>query len=697
MLPFQLIGSLGHIVSAFLFAGIAIWALLRPSGGMRRRGLACAALVTVLWSASVVTQGDDSMLAHIFESLRNLAWLGLMLLLLLRDRHGSWHPALVVLYGVLAAIILAEIALDLVSPDFAGSPRIMEASVFVAVVLRMTVAIGALVLVHNLYTAAAPEARWGIRLPMAALAGMWVFDLNLYTIAYLTRGPVDELFSVRGLLMVAFAGVIALGSRRNTQWKMRVSRAVTFQSLSLLAIGGYLVMMVLVVRALDVAGIGNLQLAQSTVIIGMSALGIALLPSQRLRAWLKVKVTKHFFQHRYDYRVEWLRFTETLGRPDADAAPLDERIIKAIADITESPGGLLLLPDEKGALVPAASWCWSSLETPSQAGDPAFAQFCERDGRIIELDGVRRGAASSTEEHDVVPNWMIASPSVWAAVPLIHFRRLTGVVVLARPLVDRMLDWEDFDLLRLAGRQVASYLAEARGQEELLDAKRFDEFNRRFAFIMHDIKNLVSQLTLVARNAERHADNPEFRADMVATLRNSVGKMNDMLARLSQHNRGRTDEPRPVSLRAIADAIVSTRRGAHPIHVEGSSDILALADPARLEQALAHLIQNAIDASTPDAPISVSISTRDDQASVAIIDRGRGMSAEFIRSGLFRPFASTKTGGFGIGAYEARTLIAAMNGQVEVISREGEGTRFEILLPLAWANAAAQGRRKIAS
>jgi putative PEP-CTERM system histidine kinase len=683
MPSFALVGSLGHIVSAFLFAGIATWVLFHPAGGMRRRGLAAASLATVLWSASVLGQGEPSVLAFVFESLRNFTWLCFMLLLLVHERRAAWHPAIIVLYALLGSIILLEIAVDLITPGFAGSPRILEAIAFVSIVLRMTVAIGALVLVHNLYTAAAPEARWGIRLPMAALAVMWVFDLNLYTVAYLTQNPVDVLFSVRGILMVLIAGMMVLGSRRNTQWKMRVSRAITFQSLSLLAIGGYLVVMMLVVRALNLAGVPNIQLAQITVIIGMSALGVGLLPSRRLRAWLKVKVIKHFFQHRYDYRVEWLRFTETLGRPDENAAPLDERVVKAIADITESPGGLLLLPDEAGMLTAAARWGWASLDVPPQAGDRAFTEYCERSGRI--------GEAAT------VPDWMVTTPRVWAAVPLIHFERLVGVVVLERPLVDRMLDWEDFDLLRLAGRQVASYLAEARGQEELLDAKRFDEFNRRFAFIMHDIKNLVSQLTLVARNAERHADNPQFREDMVATLKNSVVKMNDLLARLSQHNRGRTDEPRPVSLRGIADAIAANKRGGHPIAVEGRADLLALADPLRLEQAIAHLVQNAIDASAADIPVTISIERRDGDAILTISDRGTGMSAEFIRNRLFRPFASTKESGFGIGAYEARALIAAMNGRVEVASWEGRGSRFSIMLPAITEGVVAEGSRKLAS
>jgi len=693
MALFYLIGSLGHILAAFLFAATATWTLLKPSGGMRHKSLAIAALITVLWSASVVSQGESNILSHLCESLRNLAWLGFMMLLV-RQRRDNWHPAVITVYLVLGAIILAEIALDLTMPGFAGSPRLIEAGTILTNVLRMMVAIGALVLVHNLYTAAGPEARWSIRLPMGALALMWVFDLNLYTVAYLTGGPVNQLYDARGLAMMLVAGVIAIGSRRNLQG-MRVSRAVTFQSLSLMAIGGYLVVMVLVVRALDLAGIPNIQLAQLTVVVGMTGLGLAMFPSRRMRAWFKIKLLKHFFRHRYDYRVEWMRFTETLGRPAPDAAPLDERVIKAIADITESPGGLLLIPDERSALVPAARWGWPSLEVPQGAGDAAFAQYCERQGRIIELDGVRDGAAP--EDMDVVPEWMIATLRIWAAVPLIHFGKLTGVVVLERPVVNRTLDWEDFDLLRLAGRQVASYLAEARGQEELLDAKRFDEFNRRFAFIMHDIKNLVSQLTLVARNAERHADNPRFRADMIATLNISVDKMNDLLARLSQHNRGRTDGPRTVSLRAIADAVAANKRGGHPIHVDGRSNVLALADPLRLEQALAHIVQNAIDASEPGVRVSIGVERTEKGAVLTVTDRGKGMSAEFIRSRLFRPFASTKDGGFGIGAYEARTLIGAMGGRLDVTSHEGRGSRFLITLPVATGDVVAEGPRRIAS
>jgi len=674
------VGVWSHAVAAILFTALAMWQVGRPKGGMQRRVLALALAMTAAWALTVMLQGPHGVIARVAESGRNLTWLGFMLALLHRGTGDGSRAMIVAVYAVLAVILVGQTGIEALPPEFPGSPRILEALFFGVVLLRMTVAVGALVLVHNLYTAAAPEARWGIRLPMIALATMWAYDLNLYTIAYLGQRWPIELLAMRGVIMVMLVPLFALASRRNAKWKMRLSRAMTFQSLSLMAIGGYLAAMVLIARTLEVIGGSLADLAQITVVFGMSIAALLLLPSGRVRSWFKVKVAKHFFQHRYDYRAEWMRFTRTLGRPGEDAEPLDTRIIQAIADITDSPGGLLLTPRDDGSLAPAARWNWPTVDAPQIGGDPAFARRCEESGRIVELDALRQNA--NGDEAAATPAWMIAEARAWAAVPLVHFDRLIGVVLLERPRVDRMLDWEDFDLLRVAGPQAASYLAEARGQEALGDARRFDEFNRRFAFIMHDIKNIVSQLSLLTRNAERHADNPEFRADMIATLRASVGKMNDLLARLSQHSKIRPEEPRLVQPRAIAESVARAKRSAHPVEVDGRADIVALADPSRLEQALTHLVQNAIDASPAGSAVWLRVYARPLEAVIEVLDHGQGMSPEFVRSRLFRPFASTKDGGFGIGAFEARTLIAGMGGRLEVESREGEGSRFMIALPL---------------
>ena len=258
--------------------------------------------------------------------------------------------------------------------------------------------------------------------------------------------------------------------------------------------------------------------------------------SQRARGWLKVKLAKHLFEHRYDYRTEWLRFTETLGRVGPDAPPLGERIVKAFADIVDAPGGLLLVSDAAGAIATAAAWNWPAAQSAGRRAR-ARRRLLERgskaSGRIVEFEALRHGWADAARQGAAgARTGCSTSARRGPAIPLIHHDRLVGLVLLAAPDYRRPLDWEDFDLLRTAGRQAASSLAEAHGQEALSNAQRFEEFNRRFAFILHDIKNLVSQLSLLARNAERHADNPEFRADMVATLKSSVGKMNDLLARL---------------------------------------------------------------------------------------------------------------------------------------------------------------------
>jgi len=674
----EAIGLWSHGTAAILFALLALWQMGRSRGGIQRRLLALAFGLTALWAAVVAWGGGEALAARFAECGRNIAWLAVMLALLTRGGEGDTRrPATLALYAVLMVVIVAQAAVD-VLPDSVAQA---QGNMLAALMLRMTVAIGALVLVHNLYTAAAPDARWGIRLPMLCLAMMWAYDLNLFTVAYLSRAWPADLVAVRGVVMTLLVPLFAVASWRNAKWKMRVSRAVAFQSLSLVAIGGYLIFMVIAAQAVQLIGGTHFRLAQITVVAGLSAAAIALMPSTRLRAWLRVKVAKHFFQHRYDYRVEWMRFTETLGVPGEGAAPLDVRVVQAIADITESPGGLLLLPAEGGGLSAGARWNWVTLEAPAAAATAEFARHCEETGRIIELDASRRDATA--EDAAFVPAWLLAEPRAWVAVPLVHIHRLVGVVVLERPPVDRVLDWEDFDLLRVAGRQVGSYLAEARGQEALSDARRFDEFNRRFAFVVHDIKNLVSQLSLVARNAERHAENPDFRADMVATLQDSVSKMNELLARLSQHNKSKAEEPRPARLRAIADAVAATRRASHPVQVHGRSDIVARADPARLVQALGHLVQNAIDASPAGSPVWLRVNRTGLEASIEVLDHGAGMSAEFVRTRLFKPFASTKEGGFGVGAFEARSLVAAMGGRLEVESREGEGTRFAIILPLA--------------
>jgi putative PEP-CTERM system histidine kinase len=659
----------GHALAALLFAALALWALRSAGDGtLPRKPLAAALGMTALWALAVAGIGEEDLATQIALGARNLAWLAFMIIV--QRRRGIERPpaAIGTVYGVVAVVILIKLALHATA---VATPEVAASALAAAQLLGMMVAVAALVLVQALYNSVNPERGSGLRPVVLAMGAMWLVDVNLLSVAYLTSTWPAALAALRGLAMALIAITVAAGLQRRGDWPMQISRTVAYQSLSLVAIGLYFALLALATTAIAAIGGANARLLQTAFVFGSTAAILTLVSSTWLRAWIKVKLAKHFFRHRYDYRAEWMRFTETLGEPE-DNAPLDERIVKALADLTDSPAGVLLVPDGE-ALTIGATWNVDRASLPAGLGAD-WAQARIDATLVLEMDAPGRRVVPAS-----VQDWT----SAWAAVPLPHHKKLAGMILLARPPVPRALDWEDFDLLKAAGRQLASYLAEERAQAALAEAQRFDEFNRRFAFIMHDIKNLVSQLTLVARNAERHADNPAFRADMVATLHDSAGRMNDMLARLSQHHAARGDAPVATPLVPLVRRMAKARRAQHRVDVRASGDPLAIVEPALLETLLGHLIQNAIEASDSNAPVEIEVGTIEGEARIEVIDQGCGMSPAFVREKLFKPFVSSKPGGFGLGAFEAQKLAAEMGGRIEVDSAEGRGTRFAVVLRAA--------------
>lgn len=683
-----LIGFWSHALAAVLFLALMIWRLGDAARQPAQRVLAGAFAMTACWAWLSAVMPGDSFTGYA-ESARNLIWVGLLYRLSAASDEPQHGVRLV--YGAVAAVIgmqLVAETLDLISPGGAIAQT--------SLILRMTTAAGALVLVHNLYGQAAPVSRSHIRLAMIGLAWMWGYDLNLYTFSCLGASSTTALVVWRGLAVATTAPLFALGARNESGWRIKLSRAATFQSLSLLAICAYFAVMAIVATALrgsDFDWSGPLIV---TVLAVMTVGAMVLIPSARARGWFKVKLAKHLFEHRYDYRAEWLRFTETLGRVGPEAPPLSERIVKAFADMADAPGGLLLVSDGSRGITVAASWNWSSASPPPDQMEDAFDFWSsiESSGHIVEFQGLREGWADKRDKSLTIPPWLLIDEDIWAGIPLIHHKRLIGILILRAPEYRRALDWEDFELLRTAGNQAASSLAEAFGQEALANAQRFEEFNRRFAFILHDIKNLVSQLSLVAHNTERHADNPDFRADMVATLKSSVGKMNDLLARLAPHSSARVHTPEAQPLRPILSAAIAAKRGEREVDLLGDAGVWARVDPGALEQAVGHLIQNALEASPLAEPVTVRVSSDGAMVSITITDKGCGMDGDFVRNRLFQPFVSTKEGGFGIGSFEARSLIVAMGGRLAVDSKPRKGTTFIIRLPAV--EPATEPARKIA-
>lgn len=690
-----LFGLWSHLLAAALYGALTLWQLRNWKRDRRNSALVAAFAAMAVWCIFLALRGPYAPMAQLAESGRNLAFLLLLYGILENAGQQNRNRGIKLVYAAVAGAAGLQIALGAALHGFDSAEPAFAALTATRQMLGLTVAAGALILVHNLYGQAAPESRAGLHLPMIALAAMWGYDLHLYTVGYFNREPAAALFAGRGALLVCLAPLFALGSRRGAAWKIQLSRAATFQSVSILAILIYLLLMMAANRALELIGGEWSEIAQIAILLATTVFAMMVLPSARARAWLQVMTEKHLFEHRYDYREEWLRFTDTIGRGGEISAPLEERIPKALADIASSPAALLLLTDEHGRLGPAGGWNWpGSCEPPEGGDDGGFALFLEQTAHIVEFSAIGGEAIRQGGKCARVPRWIAGLDDAWAGIPLIHAGRLLGLVVLRHPPVRRPMDWEDFDLFRAAGTQAASFLAEARSQQALAEAQRFEDFNRRFAFIIHDLKNLVSQLDLVARNAERHAENPEFRADMILTLQSSVKKMRDLLARLSQDGARAPEPPRPVTVHDIVAAVASAQRRIHPIETFGDAGLIALADPGGLEQTLCHLVQNAIDASPAGEPVRICYTAEGPEIAIEIADSGCGMSAEFVRTRLFQPFASTKEAGFGIGAFEARSLISAMGGRLVVASREGAGTRFTLFLPRAALAAAPDERMR---
>ncbi|MEK6540792.1 MAG: XrtA/PEP-CTERM system histidine kinase PrsK [Pseudomonadota bacterium] len=630
---------------------------------------------SALWLVLMAWFGPASVSALSVEAVRNLSWLWFMASLWSGDAPRAKRISTVgwVYIGLFAlqAIMLAVLWRAIVF----GAPATLVVNGFATV--QMLVSAGALVLLHNLFESTRTEKRHALGLPLSALGLLWAYDLNLYAITYLSGEPAGLMVMLRPMVMFAIAALFGLALLRPGAQAVQLSRPAAFRSLALAGIGGWLGILSLLALLLPGTGYDFGGLAQIGVLAATVAGAGLMLLSPRMRAHLRVWTAKHFYEHRYDYRAEWLRFTATLNRSETVTLSIDARVIKALADIVESPAGILVLSAGGASTVAAI---WPSGECRAEDDDwSAMIDWMGATARIVQLDEVRSGEAPP-DEIAAIPAWLVADTSYWVAVPLVHLDHVEALVVLARPAIDRALDWEDFDLLRVAGRQAASHIAEARGSEALAESARFDEFHRRFAFMMHDVKNLASQMALLSRNAERHGEKPEFREDMVMTLRLCADRLSQLMQRLSHQERISAGKLCRVDLAMIARRVADTRRSQHPVEVVGMQSAEGWGDRAMIEQLLAHLVQNAIEASAPDDAVLLRVGQDGDHATLRIEDKGKGMSPEFVRSELFRPFHSTKEGGFGVGAYQARQLAEAMAGTLSVESREGAGTIFTLSL-----------------
>jgi putative PEP-CTERM system histidine kinase len=345
----------------------------------------------------------------------------------------------------------------------------------------------------------------------------------------------------------------------------------------------------------------------------------------------------------------------------------------------ESPKGALYTRNESGQYAATAEWNLTFNNDP-ESPDGSLCEFLRHRQWVIDLQEYdahpERYAGLS------IPAWLRSFPQAWLIIPLPQNGELFGYVVLSRPRSKIKLNWEVLDLLKIVGIQTASYLAKQESANALAVARQFETFNRMSTFVVHDLKNLVSQLGLLMTNAEKHQGSPEFQQDMLATIEHAMQKMKILLQKFNRESI--TERHGIVSLDKLLQQTVASKSTFEPkprLELR-KSGLAASANAARLERVLGHLIQNAIEATARDGLVTVRLDERDGNAVIEVVDTGRGMNDQFIRARLFKPFESTKPAGMGIGVFETREYVQQIGGRLEVESLPAQGTTFRMSLPL---------------
>ncbi|MBX9965061.1 MAG: PEP-CTERM system histidine kinase PrsK [Burkholderiales bacterium] len=667
--------AIGTIAYAALLAQILFGRRASRKGSL----LVVAVALSVLWEASGALYALHPtspwwQLYRAMDALRLGAWLAFVgtLLLSANGREQSWRNWPPLAFGI-AALALANFAGALV-PDPSPADELLASRLILA--LTLAVAVAGLVLVEQLMRRADEHARWATKPFCIGLGGMLAFDLFLYSDAWLFAHLNVHAWSARGLAHAVVIPLFLVAAARSRDWNIdiAISRSVVFRSTALFAAGGYL----LVVSAAGYyvrffGGAWGQTLQFALLFVALLVFGLVF-TSGTIRSRVRVFVSKNFYSYRYDYREEWLRFTRALAV--SESGMLFDAITRALADLVESSSGTVFLRTGD-RYVQVHRWNMVPL-TESLSGTESLARFLRSSSWVIDLDGY---AAHPEKYHGLaLPEWLRTLPDAWIVIPMLVGDDLVGFVIIGRGRVDFEINWEVLDLLKTAARQAAGVVAQFQMAEELLEARKFDAFNRMSAFVVHDLKNVVAQLSLVVTNAARHGHKPEFQKDMIETVEHAVERMTSLMLQLRSGAKP-VENAAKVDLVAIIEG-VCREKAQQPCRVVArhSGKILAYGHKDRLQRVLGHVVQNAIEASRSGSDVVVTLGRVGDKAVIEVTDTGVGMTEPFIRDRLFKPFQTTKASGMGIGAYESRQYLREIGGDLEVTSEVDKGTSMRIVL-----------------
>ncbi len=668
------LGIVGFSLSAAVYLFSFLLLLFTQTKSRQKTLLVLTLGLSMVWSVVLALQiyYEFNLFSVIsLETLRNVFWVGMLCNIL---RHDETILALI--SGSRSRVLISILLVLCVFIELVTDPTVGAYDIFLVMHLAQSVFV--LSLIEQLYRRTQAAHKWKIKPLCLGLGVLFTYDLAFFSDALLMQRVDENFLYGRGWISLISAPLILLSVRRIQTWSSRIyiSRDILFHSTLLIVSGAYLLAMAMTGYLIKYLGYSWSNIAQYVFLALSCSVLVSLFLSESLRNQLKVFIVKHFYENKYDYREEWMKFATTLE--NNSETPYHVALNSMMKPFGCEQGILFELSNNR--LIERANCNTSPNAYQTQLLD--MSRNAVENQWIVDIDELKSGKSKTPFEFSRQD--IEAIDDIKYIVPIAEPGSFNFVCLLSKITSSNKIDFEDRDLMRVISKQLSVFINLHITSMKLAESQQFSAFNQMSTFLVHDLKNVLAQLELLSKNAQKHKHNAEFIDDAFVTIDSASARLSKVLSHLRKH---RIQESIAETTN-ICDVVIEAcneRMSALPKPVFDSKfqdKVLISADKERIKNVFSHLIQNSQDATGSDGCVKVSRIDREGYFGVSIEDDGIGMSEEFITNRLFKPFDTTKgNAGMGIGAYDAKKLIEQLDGYIEVRSEEGVGSRFEVYIP----------------
>ncbi len=556
--------------------------------------------------------------------------------------------------------------------------------------LNLFMLVSAVVVLMNLertFRAAVGTMRWRIKFMVLGLGVL--FAVRCYTssqaLLFHALDPRLEIVDCVGLLTGCALILRTLFRAGHFELDVYPSHSILQNSLTVLLAGIYLLVIGVFAKVVTFLGGDQAFMLKAFVVLAALVLLTVLLMSDRVRLYLSRFVSRQFQRPFYDYRSVWRRFTEATASC-INSAELCQAAVKSVTEIVQALSVTVWLADgRKDSLVRGASTFLSETKAEELRPDKAEMAFALQalltHHEPVDIDASNeRWAVTLRQCH---PDEFRKGGNR-VCVPLIVGDELLGVMILGDRVNGEPYSWQDFDLLKCIGAQIAAGLLNVRLSQKLLQTKEIEAFQTMSTFFVHDLKNTVHTLSLMLQNLPVHFDDPAFRKDALRGIANTVAHINRLIGRLGSIQQELQIKPVEADLNDLVSRALAGWEEASRVPVTKHLHPLPKIhfDPEQMLKVATNLIFNAGEAVAKSGEVHIETGQNNGWAILTVADTGCGMSREFLRQSLFRPFQTTKKNGLGIGMFQSKMIVEAHKGRIEVNSEAGKGTIFKVFLPI---------------